>query len=79
MIGDKIIGEADSMDHVMLELWIWLMGITVGAWALSRCKKCGLTVPYEQSVRQVMAVGQGGLTTRVLSRVICLRMCRDAV
>ncbi len=30
VIGDKIIGEADSMDHVMLEFWISLMGITVG-------------------------------------------------
>ncbi len=37
VIGDEIIGEADSMDHVMLELWISLMGITVGAWALCRC------------------------------------------
>ncbi len=34
VIGDKIIGEADSMDHVMLELWIWLMGITVGGMGL---------------------------------------------
>ncbi len=34
VIGDKIIGEADSMDHVKLELWIWLMGITVGGMGL---------------------------------------------
>ncbi len=34
VIGDKIIGEADSMDHVMLEFWISLMGITVGGMGL---------------------------------------------